>query len=89
MENQLQNDPLHGKTLEAILDYLVADYGWEKLGQYIKIKCFNSHPSISSSLTFLRKTPWARLKVENLYIVTVQKAAAKAKRLLPPEELHL
>ena len=89
MENKILTDPLHGKTLEAILEYLVEDYGWEKLGAYIKIKCFTIHPSISSSLVFLRKTPWARLKVENLYIVTVQKAAAKAARLLPPEELHL
>ena len=62
------NDPLHGKTLEAILTDLVAHYGWESLGERIRINSFNSNPSIKSSLTFLRKTPWARKKVEDLYI---------------------
>ncbi len=61
-------DPLHGKTLEHIVTYLVEDLGWEELGERIKINCFNSSPSIKSSLTFLRKTPWARKKVEDLYI---------------------
>ena len=61
-------DPLHGKTLEAILTELVAYYGWEELGQHININCFNKDPSIKSSLTFLRKTEWARKKVEDLYI---------------------
>ncbi len=61
------NDPLHGMTLQAILERLVAHYGWEELGQRIRIRCFTSDPSVKSSLTFLRKTPWARLKVENLY----------------------
>jgi uncharacterized protein (DUF2132 family) len=61
-------DPLHGKTLEAILNELVAYFGWEVLGQKINIKCFNSNPSIKSSLTFLRKTEWARKKVESLYL---------------------
>lgn len=61
-------DPLQGKTLQAILEFLVHQYGWEVLGQRIKIKCFTSHPSIKSSLTFLRKTPWARQKVEDLYL---------------------
>jgi uncharacterized protein (DUF2132 family) len=61
-------DPLHGKTLESILIYLVDFYGWEKLGFIIKIKCFTDNPSISSSLKFLRKTDWARKKVEVLYI---------------------
>ncbi len=64
------NDPLHGKTLESILIDLVAFYGWEHLGELIKINCFNSNPGIKSSLTFLRKTPWARKKVEDLYINT-------------------
>ena len=62
------NNPLHGKTLEMILMYLVDRYGWEELGERIAINCFNYDPSIKSSLTFLRKTPWARKKVEDLYI---------------------
>lgn len=61
-------DPLHGKTLEHILTYLVAHFGWEELGAIININCFKNNPSIRSSLTFLRKTPWARKKVEDLYI---------------------
>jgi uncharacterized protein (DUF2132 family) len=64
----MSKDPLHGKTLEAILTELVNLYGWEELGEIIKINCFNSNPSIKSSLTFLRKTLWARKKVEELYI---------------------
>lgn len=64
----MSNDPLHGKTLEAILTELVHHFGWEELGRIIKINCFNSNPSINSSLKFLRKTPWARKKVEELYI---------------------
>ncbi|MBS9524605.1 DUF2132 domain-containing protein [Litoribacter ruber] len=63
-----QNNPLHGKTLETILKALVDYFGWESLGQRINIRCFTHNPSIKSSLTFLRKTPWAREKVENLYI---------------------
>ena len=62
------NNPLHGITLETILTSLVAHYGWEELGRRIKIKCFTSDPSIRSSLKFLRKTPWAREKVEDLYV---------------------
>lgn len=62
------NDPLHGKTLEAIVTHLVNHFGWKELGTLIPINCFNNNPSIKSSLTFLRKTPWARKKVENLYI---------------------
>ena len=61
-------DPLHGVTLEQILVALVHAHGWEELGRQIDIRCFTSDPSIKSSLTFLRKTPWARKKVENLYI---------------------
>jgi uncharacterized protein (DUF2132 family) len=67
MEQQ-KNNPLHGKTLEMILEHLVDLYGWEDLGSIIKINCFNFDPSIKSSLVFLRKTPWARKKVEDLYI---------------------
>ncbi|HRH48757.1 MAG TPA: VF530 family protein [Panacibacter sp.] len=62
------NDPLHGKTLEMILTELVFHFGWDDLGSIIKINCFTSNPSINSSLKFLRKTPWARKKVEELYI---------------------
>jgi uncharacterized protein (DUF2132 family) len=62
------NDPLHGKTLEAILNELVNHYGWKELALMININCFKSSPSIKSSLTFLRKTPWARKKVEDLYV---------------------
>lgn len=63
------NDPLHGKTLEMMLTVLVEHYGWEELGKRIKVRCFNFDPSIKSSLTFLRKTPWARAKVEDLYLI--------------------
>lgn len=62
------SDPLHGKTLESILTELVESIGWEHMGYLIDIRCFNYDPSIKSSLTFLRKTPWARKKVEELYI---------------------
>lgn len=61
-------DPLHGITLERMLTDLVAHFGWEALGQRIQIQCFRNDPSISSSLKFLRKTPWARTKVEQLYL---------------------
>ncbi len=64
----MSNDPLHGKTLESIVTTLVAHFGWEKLGQMITINCFMVDPSIKSSLIFLRKTPWARKKVEDLYL---------------------
>jgi uncharacterized protein (DUF2132 family) len=64
------NNPLHGITLEKILIHLVDRYGWEELGELIPINCFLNNPSIKSSLTFLRKTPWARKKVEDLYLVT-------------------
>lgn len=61
-------NPLQNMTLQKILEFLVDYYGWEALGQKIRIKCFTNDPSINSSLTFLRKTPWARTKVENLYV---------------------
>lgn len=70
MTDQQPNNPLHGVTLEAILTRLVAHYGWEPLGKLINIRCFNNDPSIKSSLQFLRKTPWARLEVEALYLRT-------------------
>ena len=65
------NSPLHGKTLEMILTELVHHFGWEELGSIININCFTSNPSINSSLKFLRKTPWARKKVEDLYIRSI------------------
>ncbi|GGH66741.1 uncharacterized protein (DUF2132 family) [Filimonas zeae] len=63
----VSKDPLHGVTLEMIVTRLAASYGWEELGNYIRINCFISNPSVQSSLKFLRKTPWARTKVENFY----------------------
>jgi uncharacterized protein (DUF2132 family) len=69
----ISKDPLHGKTLEAILTELVAYFGWEELGKRININCFNSNPSIKSSLSFLRKTDWARKKVESLYLYMLRK----------------
>lgn len=65
-----KNNPLHGVTLKAIVEELATHYGWEALGQKIHIKCFIEKPSVNSSLTFLRKTPWAREKVEQYYIWT-------------------
>jgi uncharacterized protein (DUF2132 family) len=65
------NDPLHGKTLKTVVEFLYAKYGWVKLGQMIKIKCFNEKPSLKSSLTFLRKTDWARKQVEDLYLSAI------------------
>lgn len=62
------SDPLHGVTLERLLTELVEKYGWDELGRRVTIRCFTHNPSIKSSLTFLRKTPWARQKVEDIYI---------------------
>ncbi|MFM9825953.1 VF530 family DNA-binding protein [Flavobacterium sp.] len=73
MENQQSKDPLHGITLQKMLDQLVQYYGFDTLGELIKIKCFIDNPSVKSSLTFLRKTEWARKKVEELYIKTLPK----------------
>jgi uncharacterized protein (DUF2132 family) len=70
MTDQQPKNPLHGITLETMLTRLVEHYGWEQLGNIIAIKCFTSDPSIRSSLKFLRKTPWARKKVEDLYLRT-------------------
>jgi len=66
-----KNNPLHGVKLAEILEYLHHEYGWEKLGRWIDIRCFNYDPSIKSSLKFLRRTPWARAKVEELYIDSI------------------
>ncbi|WP_072680321.1 VF530 family DNA-binding protein [Arcobacter sp. LA11] len=68
MHKEQSNNPLHGMTLEKILNSLVDNYGWEELGRRINIRCFNYDPSIKSSLKFLRKTPWARAKVEKLFL---------------------
>jgi uncharacterized protein (DUF2132 family) len=72
MSEQQSNDPLHGKTLEYIVQFLFDRYGWEELGDKIKINCFIRNPSLQSSLKFLRKTPWARKKVEDLYLKVVK-----------------
>jgi uncharacterized protein (DUF2132 family) len=73
MEKQQSKDPLHGITLKSILEKLVDHYGFDTLGELIKIKCFNDNPSIKSSLTFLRKTDWARKQVEELYVQSASK----------------
>ncbi|MEO5778038.1 MAG: VF530 family protein [Flavobacterium sp.] len=73
MEKMNSKDPLHGITLQKILEILVEFYGFDTLAELIKIKCFSDNPSIKSSLTFLRKTDWARKKVEELYIRTLPK----------------
>ncbi|WP_286233443.1 VF530 family protein [Thalassotalea sediminis] len=66
--NHQSNNPLHGKTLEAILNELVEKIGWKAMGENVDIRCFNNDPSIKSSLKFLRRTPWARTKVEAMYL---------------------
>ncbi|MFN7099054.1 MAG: VF530 family DNA-binding protein [Flavobacterium sp.] len=73
MEKSKSNDPLHGITLQKMLELLVSFYGFDTLGELVKIKCFRENPSIKSSLTFLRKTDWARQKVEELYLKTLPK----------------
>ena len=72
------SDQLHGITLDAMVNSLVDHYGWDGLGRRIKIRCFTSDPSVKSSLKFLRKTPWARTKVEELYIVTLRETKRKS-----------
>lgn len=70
MNDQPNQDPLHGVTLEQIVNSLVEHYGWAELGATINIRCFNNDPSVKSSLKFLRRTPWARKQVEDLYLAT-------------------
>jgi uncharacterized protein (DUF2132 family) len=70
MSETQANNPLHGLTLETIVNRLVAHYGFAELGILINVRCFQSDPSVQSSLKFLRKTPWARKKVEDLYLAT-------------------
>ena len=72
------NNPLHGMTLETILTELVARHGWECLGREIDIRCFTHDPSIASSLKFLRRTPWARERVEALYVSTLRRQSKTA-----------
>ena len=69
---QQPNNPLHAKRLVDILEFLVAEYGWEELAREIRINCFTSNPSIKSSLKFLRRTKWARKKVEQLYLNSIR-----------------
>ena len=76
-------NPLHGLTLEAIITALLAHYGWKELGQRIPVRCFNSDPSVSSSLKFLRKTPWAREKVEGLYLFMLREQQRQPNRQNP------
>jgi uncharacterized protein (DUF2132 family) len=72
MTDTQPNNPLHGITLEMILTHLVEHYGWDEMGRRIAIKCFTNDPSLKSSLKFLRKNPWARKKVEELYLISVR-----------------
>lgn len=74
---QHPKDPLHGVTLETIVRTLQEKYGWEEMGHRIRIRCFQDNPSLKSSLTFLRKTPWAREKVEGWYVWEMQKASRR------------
>jgi len=72
MNSKQKNNPLHGVTLEKVITRLVEHYGWEKLAEKVNINCFKNDPAVKSSLKFLRKTPWARDKVEKLYILTFE-----------------
>lgn len=74
------HNPLHGVTLERMLNEMVEFFGWETMGERIRIQCFTSDPSISSSLKFLRKTPWAREKVEGMYLYMLREKARQARR---------
>jgi uncharacterized protein (DUF2132 family) len=77
---QQANNPLHGKTLEAIVSELADFYGWEGLGQRVPIRCFTLDPSVGSSLKFLRKTPWAREKVESLYLFMLRETRRSGRK---------
>ena len=79
MTDSQANNPLHGLTLETILIELVAFFGWEALGQHINIRCFTSDPSVASSLKFLRRTPWARQKVESLYLFMLREKVRQSR----------
>lgn len=77
MSGEQPNNPLHGVTLEMVITRLVEQYGWDGLARRININCFKNDPSVKSSLTFLRKTPWAREQVENLYVSMVHSRSQK------------
>ena len=78
-KNEHKNDPLHGVKLADIVNYLVEEYGWEELGTKVNIRSFNNNPSVKSSLKFLRKTPWARDKVESLYLYALRQKKKRDK----------
>ena len=86
MTDEQTRNPLHGITLEMIVSELVAYFGWAELGEQIKIRCFSSDPSVGSSLKFLRRTPWARQKVESLYLFMLREQAREKRRTVqdPP-----
>ncbi|MBA3460857.1 MAG: DUF2132 domain-containing protein [Deltaproteobacteria bacterium] len=83
MSTDQPKNPLHGITLERIVSELVEHFGWPELGQQVKIKCFIENPSVASSLKFLRKTPWAREKVESLYLFMLREKKRAAGRSAP------
>ena len=80
MDRPRTPDPLHGVTLEMMLNHLVEQQGWDALGRQIAIRCFTHEPSVKSSLAFLRKTPWARAKVERIYLRSAARSANTARR---------
>ncbi len=80
MSRKNQNDIFQGVTLQDVLEFLVARYGWEELAKRIRINCFANDPSVKSSLTFLRRTPWARQKVEDLYAYAIISERRRANR---------
>ena len=82
-----EKDPLHGITLEMIVTYVFNTYGWEELARQIPVKCFMSNPTIKSSLTFLRKTEWARKRVEGLYTWTTRKGVDESLFAIQPERV--
>ncbi len=79
MNEQQPNNPLHGITLEQILNSLIKNYGWDELASRIEIRCFYNDPSVKSSLKFLRRTPWARKKVEDLYISSLKNITSETR----------
>ncbi|MGL4767184.1 MAG: VF530 family DNA-binding protein [Formosimonas sp.] len=89
MNSPQKNNPLHGFTLEFILTELVAHYGWDGLNQQIPLKCFAIDPSIKSALKLLRKTPWAREKVESLYGVMLREVKREANKVSPYQPSYL
>ena len=80
MTDKQSNNPLHGITLEMMVSQLAEHYGWDEMGRTIRIRCFNNDPSIKSSLQFLRRTPWARNKVEALYLRYIREASEKKQK---------